>query len=430
MNQTSASERTRQLRLLRGLSSAGEKMGSYKSVYSPGLTLAALPKFFGKLDAGTRRAPTTQYYGQGPIYLNTVAVNPIVPTGGYDLFTFTPTQSGFYRIIVNNFGGGPAGNDMDLAVGYGNTPMDIPALIAYDFNDNYSIPPEQGIKVFSFSGSISDEIQSYFSAGCTYQVVVIGYNGNHGGTYTLSVRDNFMYADVPLVSTFYYDGSWQLYRFVAPTTNLYQFNLDFNSGPNNADLFISQPNTALDVQGCIDYDNEVGPYPESLLAYQNGGGSKAVNAELDSGSTYEVLVYESNTTNVFSKYTLTAGIAPPPGTVVADLSGLVFVPYPPGGDSYFHTFTFGSTNTVTISFINVPTSINQITHLQFQGPDGTIAPGDTFTVANPTLTPSVASQDVGGNVYLYTNGSFPLTASSVITLTTANAITGVTFSMN
>ena len=58
MINTSASERTRQIRLLRGLATDSEKLGSYKSVYNPGLTLAALPKFFTKLDAGTRRAST------------------------------------------------------------------------------------------------------------------------------------------------------------------------------------------------------------------------------------------------------------------------------------------------------------------------------------------------------------------------------------
>jgi hypothetical protein len=59
MINTSASERTRQIRLLRGLATDSEKLGSYKSVYNPGLTLAALPKFFTKLDGGTRRASTT-----------------------------------------------------------------------------------------------------------------------------------------------------------------------------------------------------------------------------------------------------------------------------------------------------------------------------------------------------------------------------------
>lgn len=376
MNNTSASERTRQLRLLRGLSSAGEKMGSSKSVYSPGLTVAALPKFFNKLDPGTRRA-TTGYYGEGPIYLNTVAVNPVVPTGGYNLFTFTPTESGWYRIIVDNFAGGegPGGNDMDLAVGYGNTPMDIPAIVNYDLtSEGYNTPPDPPIKVFSFSGSSSDRITSYFSAGCTYQVLVIGYDGNNNTTYTLTVRDNLISVDVPMVSTFYYTGSWQLYRFVAPTTHLYRFNLDFSTGNNSsdADLFISKPNTTLDIQGCIDYDNEEAGLPDSVLVYgANRGATESVDAEVDSGSTYEVLVYEYNTDNLFATYTLTVALPPPAGTVVADLTGLVFAPYPPGGDSFFHEFTFDSTNTVTISFTNAPASINQITHLQFQGPEGT-----------------------------------------------------------
>lgn len=319
MINTSASERTRQLRLLRGLSSAGEKMGSYKSVYSPGLTLAALPKFFNKLDAGTRRAPenTDGYYGQGPIYLNTVSTNPIIPRGEYNLFTFTPTVSGWYRIIVDGFNGepGPGSNDMDLAVGYGNTPMDIPAVIYYDLNESYDTPPEN-VKVLSFSGGASDEIASFFSAGCTYQVLVIGFDSDGGGTYTLTVRDNTLLEGVEntIVSSFFYTGSYQLYRFTATQSTVYDFNLEFTSegaGSNRSDIFVSTADTTLDIQGCIDYENEEGPLPESVLDYSTAEGGKDVFLELVEGSVYEVLVYQSLTANIFAKYELKVVIAPP-----------------------------------------------------------------------------------------------------------------------
>ena len=98
-------------------------------------------------------------------------------------------------------------------------------------------------------------------------------------------------------------------------------------------------------------------------------------------------------------------------------------------DTTTHTFTFDSTNTINIIFKNAPASIDQISHLEFRGPEGTIAPGDSAVVANPTLTVDLASQIVNGTVFLYVNDSFPLTESSRITLTTANAITGLTFNM-
>jgi hypothetical protein len=87
MINTSASERTRQIRLLRGLATDSEKLGSYKSVYNPGLTIAALPKFFSKLDAGTQRANTTPPDPNPPPTISNLAIlflfgpssNPTIP---------------------------------------------------------------------------------------------------------------------------------------------------------------------------------------------------------------------------------------------------------------------------------------------------------------------------------------------------------------
>jgi hypothetical protein len=246
----------------------------------------------------------------GPITLNNPITNPIVPTGDYHLFTFTPTENGWYRIIVDGFSsGGPGSNDMDLVVGNGNSEIDIPAIVDYDLGEGYNTPPVTPIKVFSLRGS-SDYITSYFSAGCTYQVLVIGYDGDGGGTYTLTVRDNKLTATVPLSSTFYYTGSYQLYRFIPTQTYSYGVTLDFSgsSGPggaNRSDLFISEANTSLDIQGCIDYLDEEGPLPESVRESAYGDGSKTVYSTLTQGSTYEVLVYQTNTSSVFSTYQLT-----------------------------------------------------------------------------------------------------------------------------
>ena len=247
---------------------------------------------------------------QGPITLNNPITNPFMQHHDYHLFTFTPTQSGWYRIIIDGFSGGEGGNDVDLAIGNGNTPLDIPAIVDYDLNDNYNSPPETPIKVFSFSGDNNDRITSYFTAGQTYQVLVIGYNINAGGTYTLTVRDNKLTATVPLSSTFYYTGSYQLYRFIPTQTYSYGVTLDFDSAPgpggtNRSDLFISEANTALDIPGCIDYLHEEGPLPESVREHAYGESSKTVYSTLTQGSTYEVLVYQYNTSSLFDSYQLT-----------------------------------------------------------------------------------------------------------------------------
>uniref|UniRef100_A0A6C0F088 Uncharacterized protein n=1 Tax=viral metagenome TaxID=1070528 RepID=A0A6C0F088_9ZZZZ len=249
---------------------------------------------------------------QGLITLNNPITTPVMQNGGYNLFTFTPTQSGWYRIILDGFIGGDGGNDIDLAVGNGNAQIDIPAIVDYDLNENYNSPPETPIKVFSFSGSNNDRITSYFTAGQTYQVLAIGYNINTAGTYTLTVRDNRLTQGVDngITSTFYYSGSYQLYRFIPTQNYSYGVTLDFNDAPgpggaNRADLFISEANTTLDIQECIEYLTEEGSLPESVRENAYGEGSKTVYTTLTAGSTYEVLVYQYNTSSLFDPYELT-----------------------------------------------------------------------------------------------------------------------------
>jgi hypothetical protein len=250
---------------------------------------------------------------QGAITLNNPITNPIPPTDGYHLFTFTPTENGWYRIIVDQFGGGngPQYNDMDLVVGYGNTELDIPAVLDYDLNAmGYDTPPVTPVKVFSFSGDEGDYSTSYFSAGCTYQILVIAYNGDNGGTYTLTVRDNQLSlgSGSKVISTFYYTGSYQLYQFTPNITSSYDFSLEFISqglGSNRSDIFVSTADTTLDIQGCIDYVNEEGPLPGSVLEYSIAEGGKDVFPSLENGSVYQVLVYQYNTNYLFATYELT-----------------------------------------------------------------------------------------------------------------------------
>lgn len=290
------------------IGSVGSKISPFNTSYTlPILSASSQALFLPSANKEQKFGSLPVY--SGPITLNNPVTNPIVPTDGYHLFTFTPTESGWYRIIVDQFG---SRNDMDLAVGNGNTEIDIPAILDYDLNsEGYGTPPETPIKVFSFSGGDNDALTSYFSAGCTYQVLVIGYDGDNGGTYTLTVRDNTLTegVDNAITSTFYYTGSYQLYRFIPPQNYSYGFNLDFtydSPGSNDADIFISEANTSLDIQGCIDYDNEEGDLPESVRAYGNNTGTDTVYTTLTQGATYEVLVYSYYTApaNVFDTYNL------------------------------------------------------------------------------------------------------------------------------
>jgi hypothetical protein len=288
------------------IGSVGSKISPFNTSYTIPLLSASSQALFLPSANKEKKFGSLPVY-TGAISLGSTITNPIVTTGGYNLFTFTPTENGWYRIIVDNFGiAGPFGIDMDLAVGYGNTPMDIPAVIEYDFADNYNDPPPESAKVLGFNGG-PDGITSYFSAGCTYQVIVIGYGGGGGGTYTLTVRDNFFTADQPIVSDFYYTDTWQLYKFVAPSSLTYRFSLTLD-GRNDSDLFVSKPDTELDIQGCIDLDIHAGPVPDSLLGYDTDGNPKIVSAPLISGSVYEVLVYAFETNNISNQYELSVSI--------------------------------------------------------------------------------------------------------------------------
>lgn len=291
------------------LGSVGSKISPFNTSYTlPILSASSQALFLPSANKETKFPSSPPYYN--PLTLNTPVTKPIVPRGEYQLFTFTPTQSGWYRIIVDGFGEpGPDGNDMDLAVGNGNAQIDIPAIVDYDINDDYDTPPTTPIKVLSFSGRGSDQITDYFVAGQTYQVLVIGYSGDGGGTYTITVRDNKLTegVDNSLVSNLYYTGSYQLYRFVAPRSFSYEFSLNYQNdevGDNRLDLFISQANTSLDIQGCIDYLIEETPLPPSVRANSYGAGPKTVYSPLTEGSTYEVLVYQYNTYAVFNTYEL------------------------------------------------------------------------------------------------------------------------------
>jgi hypothetical protein len=127
----------------------------------------------------------------------------------------------------------------------------------------------------------------------------------------------------------------------------------------------------------------------------------------------------------------------PPNTISADLAGLTFLNLTGTGSRYDQTFTFPSTTTLHVIFINANASVNQINSIAFYDLNGTsFGVGSTYTIANPTLTPSVTryAYPGGTNTSLFSSlpslSSYPLTTSTVITLTSTNPITTVELRFN
>lgn len=411
------------------IGSVGSKISPFNTSYTlPILSTSSQALFLPSANKEKKFVSAAWDSNKGAIVLDQPVTKPIIPTGLYDLYTFTPTESGWYHMILNGFGNG---NDMDLVVGYGNTETDILPIIDYDLHsESYGTPPETPIKVFSFRSG-SDYITSYFSAGCTYQIFIVGYNGSGGGTYTLTIRDNLITVDVPLVSTFYYTDSYQLYRFVAPNNRNYRFQLYFTTsgGPfrNDADIFISEPDTTLDIQGCIDFDNEEVPPPESLMVYGTSGRTEDLRGvTLTSGSVYEVLVYEYYTApaDVFDRYTLTVSLEPLPQ--ITNLQ-IIFIyagsnPNIPGG----HTRAFLVCNTLNASTLSYVITTSAPPNSIVTGAQYRISSGDVITVPTPQSI-TIIGNSVG--IYLNSN-SASIDGPYVMTVTATGPGGSATSSIN
>jgi hypothetical protein len=384
------------------------------------LTASSQALFLPSANKEQKFGSSTHVSNKGEIFLDQPVTKPIIPTGLYDLYTFTPEHDGWYRVIVDQFGE----NDMDIAVGYGNTPVDIPAIIEYDFNGNgYNVPHDTPVKVLAFSGTSSDAIDSFFSGGCTYQIVVIGFQGHNRGTYTLSVTHNLIIPSVPLVSTFDFTGNYQLFSFVAPSSGVFNFLLDLGI-PNDADMFVSTANTELDIEGCINFDVDDGPLPDSVLAYGVNVGPENFNATLVSGSVYQVLVFMYDTENISATYTLT--VSPVPLPQITNLQ-IIFIytggnPSIPGGHSRAF-LTCETLNATTMSYvITTQASPNGIvTGSQYRLTSGSIAITDptpqSITIADNSigiyLNSSTASADGPYVMTVTATGSGGSTTSSI-----------------
>lgn len=120
----------------------------------------------------------------------------------------------------------------------------------------------------------------------------------------------------------------------------------------------------------------------------------------------------------------------PPQNLVADLEGLVFAP-DLGGDAFSGTYTFPSTHVVNVSFINAPQSLSLLgtgSDVYFRTGPGILTSSDTITITNPTQ--NLTTSFYGSDSLTQLSGFLgSLTPSSVVTLTTANPVTSVLFSV-
>jgi len=121
----------------------------------------------------------------------------------------------------------------------------------------------------------------------------------------------------------------------------------------------------------------------------------------------------------------------PPQNFVLDLQADVGIRFEDdgGGDSVVGEYTFSSTRTVNVIFINVPASISVVGasggygFLSFWTDPGMFTINDVVTIINPTQTPDISYREAPPFSIIDVTGIFSLTASSVITLTTINPIT-------
>jgi hypothetical protein len=164
---------------------------------------------------------------------------------------------------------------------------------------------------------------------------------------------------------------------------------------------------------------------------------------LQQGERLEILTGQQNTTVAETSTILGSRIAncpgyplPPPTpptpdtTIVADLTGLDFSI---GGTQFYSTFTFDTTSTITVGFINANASISNADHIDFRRETlPNLTSVDTFTIENPTYIPTTTTILYGpGNIYsqVYTNEAFGMSISSIITFVSGEFLTDIGLSI-
>jgi hypothetical protein len=162
---------------------------------------------------------------------------------------------------------------------------------------------------------------------------------------------------------------------------------------------------------------------------------------LQEGERLDILTGQQNTTMAETSTILGSRIAncpgyplppppPPDTTIVADLTGLDFSV---GGTLFFSTFTFEATSTITVGFINANAFISNADHIDFRrNALPNLTTDDTFTIANPTYIPTTTRVIYGtDNIYsqVYSNESFGMSISSIITFVSGETLTDIGFSI-
>lgn len=182
---------------------------------------------------------------------------------------------------------------------------------------------------------------------------------------------------------------------------------------------------------------------EQRISQGCGTGSYYNGRTIPEGNRLDILSGELITTPAETSTILGSRIAKCPGyvppsppimpsaTIVVDLTEVDFST----GGNFLSTFTFASMSTITVGFINnTSANMSNATHIDFRREAlPTLSSNDTFTIQNPTYTPSTQWITYGPeNIYsqIYANESFGLTTSSIITFVGENNLTDITFNIS
>ena len=240
------------------------------------------------------------------------------------------------------------------------------------------------------------------------------------------------------------------YTFSVYAKNVAGFSLPGVSAPITVATAPSPPRnvvaTAGDAVALITWDPPVTDGGSTITAYVVRSSTNVTRTQLSSNPNS--LVFSPLTNGTSYTFTVTARnaigdsdpsvasnsvtpTAPVPQTVYADLSGIVFN----GSTSYQNTFTFTETKNLTVSLINVDPSISLATHIGFLAtvPNTLLSPTDTYTLIDPSYTPSVTYVIYNSNQYtqIYSNepaGNIHTTTQIVVTF--ANPISTITFNID
>uniref|UniRef100_A0A6C0BBI7 Fibronectin type-III domain-containing protein n=1 Tax=viral metagenome TaxID=1070528 RepID=A0A6C0BBI7_9ZZZZ len=241
------------------------------------------------------------------------------------------------------------------------------------------------------------------------------------------------------------------YTFSVYAKNVAGFSLPGVSAPITFATAPSPPRnvvaTAGDASALVAWDPPVTDGGSTIIDYRVISSSGVTRVQLatnpnslvffplTNGTTYTFTVVAHNVIDNSDPSVASNSVTPsaPSGeTVTANLTGIVF----DGSTTYYqNTFTFPSTNTLTINLTNVGASISVATHIDFQNASDPLLlnSADTFVLTNPSYTPNIQYVTYGGGAYsqIYANEAAGfITATSKVVVTFTDARTSVAFKIS